>query len=102
MYNDRPGMMDGISRLSGLQSRSICAENPTGEKGKGGMATEGTGANAARDLGRGWKVSPSLNLKAHSVTVLADITGEGAPRRIHAASARQGRAGDRLIPPEGI
>ena len=34
-------------------------ENRTGEKGAGGMATEGTGAACARDLGKGWKVSPS-------------------------------------------
>ena len=82
MFGYRSGIMDNISRLSDLESRSICAENPTGEKGKGGMATEGTGAGAARDLGQGWKVSPSLNLKAHSVTTLADIAGEGAIRHI--------------------
>ena len=56
MFQYGSGIMDGVSRLSDLESRSICAENPTGEKGRGGMATEGTGANAARDLGRGWKV----------------------------------------------
>ena len=28
----------------------------TGEKGKGGMAADGPGALAARDLGRGWKI----------------------------------------------
>ena len=82
MFQYGSGIMDSISRLSDLESRSICAENPAGEKGKGGMATVGTGENAARDLGRGWKVSPSLNLKAHSVTVLADIAGEGAVRHI--------------------
>ena len=44
-----------LSWLSGARTRSISAENATGEKGKGGMATEGTGAGAARDLGRGWR-----------------------------------------------
>ena len=47
------------------KTRSISAENYTGEKGKAGMATAGTGANAARDLGQGWKVSPSVVVPAH-------------------------------------
>lgn len=36
--------MSTLARLSAAQSRSISAENFTGEKGKGGMATDGTGA----------------------------------------------------------
>jgi len=44
-----------LSQLSHAKTRSISPENFTGEKGRGGMATEGTGANAARGLGRGWK-----------------------------------------------
>lgn len=74
--------LGGLARLTGFESRSVSAENPAGEKGKGGIAESGTGAGAARDLGRGWKVSPSLQLKANSVTVLADICGEGAVRHI--------------------
>ena len=49
--------LGNLSRLSRAQTRSISPENLTGEKGHGGMATEG-GA-AARDLGQGWKISPS-------------------------------------------
>ena len=48
-------VLDGFSmglgdlwRLPKMQSRSISAENFTGEKGKAGMATEGTGAACAR------------------------------------------------------
>ncbi len=67
-----------LSWLSEAQSRSISAENPTGERGTGGMATEGTGASCARDLGRGWKVSPSLNVPAGETATLADIAGPGA------------------------
>jgi len=67
-----------LSRLSRAQTRSISAENPAGTKGKGGMATEGTGAVPARELGQGWKVSPSLNLAPNSITTLADIEGPGA------------------------
>jgi hypothetical protein len=50
--------LGNLSRLSNAKSRSISAENFSGEKGKGGMATEGTGKNCARDLGQGWKISP--------------------------------------------
>lgn len=71
-----------LSRLSHAQSRSISAENFTGEKGKGGMATEGTGAKAARDLGKGWKISPSVKLKAGTTFTLADIKGPGAVQQI--------------------
>jgi hypothetical protein len=62
-----------LSRLSKARSRSISPENPTGEPGRGGMATEGTGKDAARELGRGWKVSPSVRIKAKSVFTLADV-----------------------------
>ncbi len=40
--------MGNLARLSDAETRSISAENPTGEKGKGGMATEGTGARIRR------------------------------------------------------
>ena len=69
--------LGSLPRLSAAVSRSISAENPTGEKGRGGMATEGTGAEPARELGRGWKVSPSISVPASSAVTLADITGPG-------------------------
>ena len=59
--------MGNLSRLSKAETRSISPENFSGERGKGGMATEGTGANAARDLGRGWKLSPSVVIEAGKV-----------------------------------
>jgi len=74
--------LGNIFRLSDAKTRSISAENFTGEKGKGGMATEGTGANAASDLGQGWKVSPSVEIQAGSVFTLADIAGPGAIQHI--------------------
>ncbi len=58
--------------------RSISAENFTGEKGAGGMATEGTGADCARELGQGWKVSPSVRIQAGQTFAMADIAGPGA------------------------
>jgi hypothetical protein len=70
--------LGNLSRLSTAKTRSISAENSTGAKGRGGMATDGTGANAARDLGQGWKVSPSVVIPARGTHVLADIAGPGA------------------------
>lgn len=67
----------GLARPSALASRSISPENPTGLPGQGGRATTGTGAEAARDLGVGWKVSPSMPLPARSVVELAAIEGSG-------------------------
>ena len=55
--------LGNLSRLSKAKSRSISAENPTGEKGRGGMASEGTGAGPARDLGRGWKINPWIPIQ---------------------------------------
>jgi hypothetical protein len=42
------------------------------------MATEGTGAGCARDLGQGWKISPSVRIEPGETFVLADIQGQGA------------------------
>lgn len=74
--------MGNLSRLSNAETRSISAENFTGEKGRGGMATEGTGAIAARELGQGWKVSPSINIAGRSTVTLADVAGPGAIQQI--------------------
>lgn len=71
-----------LSRLSHARTRSISPENFTGEKGKAGMATKGTGANAARDLGQGWKVSPSVRIKAGEVFTMGTVAGAGAIQHI--------------------
>ncbi|HOA91212.1 MAG: glycoside hydrolase family 172 protein [Bacillota bacterium] len=76
--------MQNLFRPSHMVSRSICAENPTGGKGMGGRAVEGTGAHAARDLGVGWKVNPYLILQPNEETVLADIKGPGIIEQIWA------------------
>ena len=74
--------LGNISRLSNALTRSISAENFTGEPGKGGMATEGTGANAARELGQSWKVSPSINIGGKQTATLAQIDGSGVIQHI--------------------
>lgn len=81
-YNGLNLNLGNLSRLSHAKTRSLSAENFTGEKGKGGMATEGLGAKAARDLGRGWKISPSIKIKAKEVFTLADVKGSGAIQQI--------------------
>ncbi len=70
--------LGSLSRLSHARTRSISPENFTGEKGKGGMATDGTGAKPARDLGQGWKISPSIKIKAGETVTLAEVDGPGA------------------------
>lgn len=74
--------LGNLARLSNAQSRSISPENFTGEKGRGGMATDGTGASCARDLGQGWKLSPSIVIHAGETFELANIEGSGAIQQI--------------------
>ncbi len=74
--------MGNLYRLSKAKTRSISPENFTGEKGRAGMATEGTGKNAARDLGQKWKVSPSIRIQPKEVFTLASIEGPGAIQHI--------------------
>lgn len=74
--------LGNLPLLSRAKSRSISAENFTGEKGKAGMATEGTGKHAARDLGQGWKVSPSIQIQPGTTFTLAEIEGPGAIQHI--------------------
>ncbi len=74
--------LGNLAELSNAQTRSISAENFTGAKGEGGRAKWGVGAEAARELGQGWKISPCINLQPSSTTTLADIEGPGAIQHI--------------------
>ena len=76
--------MANLFMLTDAKTRSISPENFTGEKGKGGMVTleEGTAANAARDLGVGWKVNPFIWIKPGETFTLANIEGPGAIQHI--------------------
>jgi hypothetical protein len=82
IFNGLGMNMGNLSRLSSAKTRSISPENFTGEKSKGGMATEGTGASCARDLGLGWKISPSVRIEAGQTFTVADIDGPGAIQQI--------------------
>jgi hypothetical protein len=74
--------LSSIYRTSNAKTFSVSPENPTGEKGKGGMAAQGTASNAARDLGQGWKVNPFIVIEAGNTATLADIGGPGAIQHI--------------------
>lgn len=81
------GLQFGLGTLPLLgqgRTRSVTAENPTGEKGKGGMAVPDpaapnrpAGAAAADDLGQGWKVRPFLRINAGETSTLMDVKGPG-------------------------
>lgn len=77
-------LLDGLCRTADIQTRSICPENRTGEKGKGGSVAlnDGTAREAARDLGTGWKVNPYLHVQPGEIITLAEIDGPGVIRHI--------------------
>jgi len=84
--------MLNLSKMQHFESRAICAENFTGEKGKGGMAEHGWGESSARDLGKGWKVSPAINVEPGATAVLAAMDGPGVIKHIWIAdSCKQNR-----------
>ncbi len=89
LYAEEEKVFDGLylnlgnlCRLSHARSRSISPENFTGEKGKGGMSTDGPALPAARDLGQGWKVSPYVKIPPKETFVMAEIDGSGAIQQI--------------------
>src|ERR1043165_6647835 len=80
--------MGNLARLSKAKTRSISPENFTGEKGKAAMSTDGEAAEAARDLGQGWKVSPYIIIQPGDTFDLANIEGSGAIQQIWMTLAR--------------
>ena len=85
MFSGLGSDLGTLSRLSRAKTRSISPENFSGEPGRGGMATEGTGAIHARGLGQnglGWKVSPSISIAPKEVRTLAAVEGMGAIQQI--------------------
>lgn len=68
--------------LSDATTRSISAENPTGEKGRGAQAVPDGPAHPAYRLGKGWKVRPAITLEKGKTTTLAEIEGPGTIQHI--------------------
>jgi len=90
---DRPTFgLGGLPFLSDARTRSISPENPTGEKGKGGMAVPNPEdpnlphSGFASDLGQGWKVRPFLKPKAGETVTLMDVDGPGIIQHIWMAT----------------
>jgi hypothetical protein len=81
-YNGLDPNMGNLFRLSNAKTRSISPENFTGAKGAGGKATTGTGSTAARELGQGWKLSPSVVIKSKTTFTIAEIEGPGSVQHI--------------------
>lgn len=81
-FNGLDVNLGNLYRTSDAKTRSISPENFNGEKGKGGMATTGTGAGPSRELGQKWKVSPSVVIKKHTVFTVAEMDGPGAVQHI--------------------
>lgn len=72
-----------LAILRKCKSRSISAENPTGEKGRGAMSESGVCSPCAAGLGKdgtgkGWKLSPCVCIEPDETAVIADIEGPGA------------------------
>ena len=83
--------LGNLSRLSNAVTRSISPENYTGAKGKGGMADPSLDSGkrnvanswyAAKDLGKGWKVNPFIEIKSGETITIAEIEGPGAIQHI--------------------
>ncbi len=74
--------MGTLSRLSNAETRSICPEHITGEKGRAGMATEGASKSCAEGLGQGWKISPYFDIAPGDTITLAEMEGPGAIQQI--------------------
>ena len=68
--------LGALSRPSYAKTRSVSPENPSGQKGKGGMAAPDP-HSPARELGRGWKCRPSVTIKPGEEYELASIDGPG-------------------------
>ena len=90
-FNGVETHMGNLFRTSNALSRSISPENRTGEPGKGGMADPradsgkrnvANAAAASRELGKGWKVNPFLEILPGETITLAEIEGPGAIQHI--------------------
>lgn len=83
-YNGMVNGMGDLTLLSDAVSRSICPENFTGAPGQGGRCEleDGNAKNAARDLGKGWKVNPYIHIQPGETYEIANIDGPGIIQHI--------------------
>jgi hypothetical protein len=90
-FNGLDMNLGNLSRLSDAKTRSISPENFTGAKGKGGMADPSLDSGkrnvanawyASKDLGKGWKVNPFIEILSGETITIAEIEGSGAIQHI--------------------
>jgi hypothetical protein len=88
--------LGGLSKLSDAVTRCVTAENVYGEKGRGGMAEVSDApqpevarigqawdrSGPARELGRGWKVRPSIRIPAGGTATIMDVQGPGVVQHL--------------------
>ena len=74
--------LGNLARLSRARTRSISPENPTGEKGRGGTATEGACLKWNDGLGVGWKIAPCVDVGPGETWTMADVEGPGAIQHV--------------------
>jgi len=73
--------LGNLALLNDAETRSICAENPTGTRG-GGAQADPAGQGPASNLGKGWKVRPCIDLLPNTPVTLAEIAGPGVIQHI--------------------
>lgn len=78
MFNGFGTNLSNLSLLSDAESRTISPENRDGAKSGACLSETGTGAAAAAELGKGWKISPSLRVTPGEILTLADFDGMGS------------------------
>jgi hypothetical protein len=84
--------LSSLPLLTPARTRSVSPENPTGEKGKGGMAIPNPSdpdlpfSKAAAPLGQGWKVRPFIKPKAGQTVTIMDVEGPGIIQHIWMAT----------------
>lgn len=83
--------LGNLYQITNAKTRSICAENPSGQKGNGAKEAAN---GASSEMGKGWKCKPCITVKAGETAVLADVSGSGVIRHIWmTADSRMLRAG---------
>jgi hypothetical protein len=84
--------LGSVYMLDDVETFSVSPENPTGEKGKGGMAVPNPDdpdlpfSRQAEHLGQGWKVRPFIKLKPGEQVTIMDVNGPGIIQHIWMAS----------------
>ena len=84
--------LGNLPYMADIETRMVSPENPTGEKGKGGMAIPDPEnpdlpfSKAAQHLGQGWKVSPFIKVKAGETVTIMDVDGPGLIQHIWMAT----------------